>query len=245
MGKTNKGLARLKQEADIERVVDHLHLDTFPKGSAIFIHCPNPLHNDVHPTNCYFKSGWNNAICLGCGQRFNAIDLIMDVTGCDFGEAADELWEISGRPDWYRDNDRKGKKRKEKKPEFSISGDECKIIGLKLPNKISIPKEQSYEKLTGYKDMIDIVKDDNNIYVGCDIEYVQPTDFIDDISVLALEMAKEKKEMYGSQLQFHEAIVKAVPECVESQIAINAAKEAIRVCDEIIKRATEFQKSAA
>ena len=37
--------ARLKEEADIARVVQYLGIEVSKKGSAYFIHCPLPEHN--------------------------------------------------------------------------------------------------------------------------------------------------------------------------------------------------------
>ena len=96
--------ARLKEEADIARVVQYLGIEVSKKGSAYFIHCPLPEHNDQHATNCYFREGWNNVYCTVCCKAVNAIDLIILETGMDYGEAADLLWELEGRPDWYYGN---------------------------------------------------------------------------------------------------------------------------------------------
>lgn len=106
--------ARLKEEADIETVVEYLGLETHRKGSAFFITCPLPGHRDEHPTNCYFKSGWNNVYCNVCGESINAIDLIMLTKDVSYGEAVDELWRLEGCPDWYYAEYSKSKKRRRK-----------------------------------------------------------------------------------------------------------------------------------
>ena len=108
----SNNFSRLKDEADIGEVVDYLGLHVTPKGSARFILCPNPAHDDTHPDNCYFKAGWNNVYCTVCHKAIQAIDLISYVAGASYGTAADTLWEIEGRPDWYYDRSY-GKKKQE------------------------------------------------------------------------------------------------------------------------------------
>lgn len=133
---------RLKNEADIEDVVNYLGMDVHHKGSAYFVLCPIPAHNDKHPTNCYFKKGWNSLYCTVCAKSIKAIDLIMYESHCSYGEAADTLWELEGKPDWYKDN--LWKKRNKNTPvEFRLTGEEAKIIGLKLPKNILTPFECS------------------------------------------------------------------------------------------------------
>ena len=75
MAKNN--YARLKQEADIEAVVNYLGIPVRRKGTSCFLLCPLPGHTDRHATNCYFKPGWNNLYCTACGAAINAIDLII------------------------------------------------------------------------------------------------------------------------------------------------------------------------
>lgn len=135
---------RLKEEADIEQVVEHLGISVTVRGTAKFILCPLPDHNDRHPTNCYFKSGWNNVYCMACGKSIQAIDLIMYTQGCSYGEAADLLWEIEGCPDWYY-NDRKGKKT------FHITVKEAQVLGIHLPRKMKLLVCSSPEKQPDYE----------------------------------------------------------------------------------------------
>ena len=70
-------ISRLKEEADIAMVVAYLGIPTYKRGSATFLLCPNPEHDDHKPTNCYYKDGWNNVYCRACGCSTNAINLIM------------------------------------------------------------------------------------------------------------------------------------------------------------------------
>ena len=92
MAKNN--YARLKQEADIEAVVNYLGIPVRRKGTSCFLLCPLPGHTDRHATNCYFKPGWNNLYCTACGAAINAIDLIIYTLHVEYGQAADILWEL-------------------------------------------------------------------------------------------------------------------------------------------------------
>lgn len=148
---------RLKDEADIESVVNYLGLETTRRGSAFFILCPIPTHEDHKATNCYFKPGWNNVYCKACGKSTNAIDLIMYTRGCSYGEAADILWEVEGKPDWYY------KKAQKQKNFFSLKKEEADLIGVHYPGRLlapyrldetkeTLPRQNSYEStyIEGY-----------------------------------------------------------------------------------------------
>lgn len=134
---------RLKEEAVIEEVVDYLGIEAHVKGSAKFILCPLPGHNDKHPTNCYFKKGWSNVYCSACGRAIQAIDLIMHTKFCSYGEAADILWEIEGCPDWYRDETWRKQNKNNVKIPFSVTGKEAEIIGIHMPRNILSPVSYS------------------------------------------------------------------------------------------------------
>lgn len=169
MSKNN--IQRLKDEADIASVIAYLGIETKKKGSCTFILCPNPEHDDTHPDNCYFKNGWNNVLCRACNSSINAIDLIMYNRGVSYGTAADILWEISGRPDWYY-------AKKKKKQEFSLSIDEQKLIGLHLPTRIQIPVSISSSKSELSKNrMYDSHYIDG--YLQLENKYVVYSDFVD------------------------------------------------------------------
>lgn len=130
MSKNN--IHRLKDEADIASVISYLGIPTHRKGNCTFILCPRPDHRDVHPNNCYYKDGWNNVLCRVCNTSINAIDLIMYTTGISYGQAADLLWEISGKPDWYY-------AKRSKKKEFTLTEEEKNLIGLHLPTRVLVP----------------------------------------------------------------------------------------------------------
>lgn len=156
--------AQLKNEADIEQVVHYLGLPVFRKGAAFFIHCPIPGHNDEHPSNCYFKQGWSNVFCMACNQSINAIDLIMFVSGVSFGEAADILWELEGRPDWYHVKDWK-----KSKAMFNITREEAELLGIHFPNRVLFPLYLSDEKPHDKNKVIDRRELDG--YLVCKVEH--------------------------------------------------------------------------
>lgn len=132
---------RLKDEADIALVVQHLQIPVTQRGNSYFIPCPNPNHIDEHATNCYYKDGWNNVYCCACGTSIQAIDLIMNTLGYSYGEAADYLWEIEGRPEWYYEE-----KRTKTKEVFSLTREEADLLGLHLTGKAICPKSVNVSK---------------------------------------------------------------------------------------------------
>lgn len=133
--------ARLKEEADIGEVIDHLGIPVHRKGSARFILCPLPDHDDQHPTNCYFKPGWNSCYCSVCHKSIQAIDLIMYTTGLDYGHSADELWQLEGCPDWYYDRNYSQEKKR-----FSITPTEMKLLGIQFHSRVNIPLRATTHK---------------------------------------------------------------------------------------------------
>ena len=189
---------RLKNEADIEEVVSDLGMDVHRNGSNYFVLCPLPSHDDKHPTNCYFKKGWNNLYCTTCGTSIKAIDLIMYETGCSYGEAADRLWELEGRPDWYRDKTWKSKNTQEKKT-FSLTGKEARILGIKLPKSILTPCECHSIKYYPSSNMpkgkeYDPLEVDN--YLVSKRNKVIYKDFIDEETLKQLAFTKAKEKLF-------------------------------------------------
>lgn len=193
-------LRRLKAEANIADVVDSLGIQVFSQGVNKFIYCPIPEHNDTRPTNCHFRNGWNSARCERCGKSINAIDMIVYTTGASFGEAADRLWEISGRPDWYYD---KSWQNKDQKQRFTISVSEANLIGLYLPRLMQRPlkwtqykevlKPENMPKGTSYAAGIDG-------WLSVKSETVSWTDFADEDTIKALVKAKcdERERRYDA-----------------------------------------------
>lgn len=164
-------ITRLKEEADIGQVVDALGLQKWKKGSAFFILCPFPDHDDQHPDNCYYKDGWNNVYCNACGRAMNAVDLIMVVTNKTYGEAADFLWELEGRPSWYYADQHS---RRKKKNAFTLSRKEAALIGIHYPSMILLPEGLSIDKPDKYNPSY--TKDDG--YVKCQVYHPQLDDLL-------------------------------------------------------------------
>lgn len=192
MNKKEK-LYRLKDEADISKVVDFLGINTRKVGSAYFVPCPNPDHIDKHATNCYFKMGWNNVYCEVCGAAINAIDLIMYDRHCDFGEAADILWDLEGKPDWYRDTFDKSKKKS-----FYITKEEMDLIGIKLPGRIYMTENCTEEKPIDLKGKT--IRDTLDSYMISKIEYRHWKDLMTEEEFIEMIMGKayEKfKDIYN------------------------------------------------
>ena len=61
--------------------------------------------------------------------------MIMQETGKDFSDAADLLWELEGRPEWYKQE----KKKKNPVPDFRISREEAEQIGIHFPGRLLAP----------------------------------------------------------------------------------------------------------
>lgn len=191
----SNNFARLKDEADIGEVVDYLGLHVTPKGSARFILCPNPAHDDTHPDNCYFKAGWNNVYCTVCHKAIQAIDLISYVTGASYGTAADTLWEIEGRPDWYYDRSY-GKK----KQEFSLSGKDAEFLGIHIPRRIKVPVSIKDTKVKLQSGMVY----DNSYIDGYLIDKSEPVSWKDfmteeEMKKLVLKKIEEKTKSLENQ----------------------------------------------
>ena len=164
---------RLKQEADIERVVHYLGMQVTRRGSASFVLCPLPGHTDHHATNCYFKSGWNNLYCNTCGAAINAIDLIMYVNNVDYGKAADTLWELEGKPDWYYAYT--GKQNKSK-PVFHLSREDASVLGIHFPGRLLIPIAFSDTKPKYGHDVT--LQYDTDGYIACKTHHLTWQDFM-------------------------------------------------------------------
>ncbi len=179
---------RLKEEADIGMVLAYLNVPVQRKGSSYFLQCPNPEHNDAHFTNCYYKDGWNNVYCCACGKNMKALDIIMWQRGCSYGEAADLLWEIEGRPDWYYSRE----KNKGKRKPFKIDREELAIIGIHLPSRVLLPHnisdvKETLEKGTQY---------DNTVldgYLLCDVAMGTYRDFMSEKQFIHLVQRKAQE----------------------------------------------------
>lgn len=229
---------RLKDEADIETVIDYLGIEKTVRGSATFILCPLPSHADTHATNCYFKSSWNHVFCQTCGTTVNAIDLILYTKNLSYGEAADLLWELEGRPSWYYAK----RTKKDFKPEFQLSNEESTIIGLKksgialCPTGVSSYKEELHTNYEHYPSV--------EAYIRCKRERVNITEWVDKETFLNLVLAKSKEQYFKlkSQLEFHIQIQKLSSNNPIHFYIINELKNRISVCSDVYHRANEFKK---
>lgn len=97
---------RLIQESDIGQVVSSRGYRITYGGSYNFLYCPGheKQYEGTHKAqrNCYFKKGQNYCYCKVCLRSWNAKEYLMEKEGLDFGEAYDILYELAGRPAWYK-----------------------------------------------------------------------------------------------------------------------------------------------
>lgn len=185
----SRDFRRLKKEANILEVLYALGYSEGgdgPKsirkmGQNYFIHCPVPTHNDRH-MSCRCKRGWSNLLCESCRETIYGIDLIMYETGCSELEAADRLWEIEGRPSWYKTIEKKkGPKR------LTLTWEEQNLIGFHLPSRVAVPESiyDSKPRDLGKDQVVDAKLSyyDTNMeyhYIVCREERSEISDFMDD-----------------------------------------------------------------
>ena len=225
---------RLKEEADIALVVDSLQIPVTRRGSAWFLPCPNPAHTDEHATNCYYKDGWNNVYCCACGKSFQAIDLIMFTLGCDYGEAADYLWDLEGRPSWYYN-------RNKKKERFVLSREEAKLIGMHPVGKAYLPERMADQKrkLPGGREYYQKELDS---YLECRVERVRWQDFLTEAQyqTMVRNKCRETKQRLEESLSYFrklEAALNGKTADVESlPLFREACEEQLKAVDGIVKR---------
>ena len=236
---------RLKQEADIAAVISYLQIPVQKKGSSYFIQCPLPEHNDKHATNCYYKDGWNNVYCYVCGKAIHAIDLIMYIQKCSYGEAADALWELEGRPDWYH-ADWKNKK-KPKKKRLEISKDEASLLGIHLPSFVSCPSylSETKEDLEHGQQY-----DKRNIdgYLLCNVCRVTSGDFISEEEFIALVMSKCNErftEIKETAAYFKCLIMALHQQGIKDELTellYESCINQLQLCKEVYKRARNLKE---
>lgn len=187
---TKNDFRRLKEEADIGMVLSYLNIPVQRKGVNYFLPCPNPSHSDEHPNNCYYKDGWNNVYCCACGKSMQALDIIIWTLGCSYGEAADILWEIEGKPDWYY-CERKSKK---EKYTFQVSKEELEIIGFHFPGRVLKPKQVLDEKI-----QLERGQQFDNHYVDgyllCDVEMCNYRTFLSEMQYAWIVKKKAQESM--------------------------------------------------
>jgi len=227
---------RLKEEADIAAVVDSLQIPVTRRGSAWFLPCPNPGHTDEHATNCYYKDGWNNVYCCACGKSFQAIDLIMFTLSCDYGEAADYLWELEGRPSWYYN-----RKQKEERERFTLTREEAKLLGLHPVGKAYLPERMHDQKesLAGGREYYQKELDS---YLECRVERVRWQDFLTETQYRAVvrNKCRETRHRLEQSLAYFQKLEAALDggEAAEHTLPLFRAscEEQIQKVDAIAKR---------
>lgn len=138
---------RLKDEANIDEVVDYLGLTKQGSASITKILCP--IHEDHNPT-MYYKKGWSSCYCPACAKSLSAPDLIMAYTGKNFKEACETLWEIEGRPDWYKPDEKVDKDKS-----FNTTPEEDELLEIVNNNYIKTIAYESPDKVQGGKFKID------------------------------------------------------------------------------------------
>ena len=214
-------IRRLKDEADIEKVISYLGIPVNKKGSAYFVLCPRKEHDDTHATNCYFKKGWNHVFCSVCGRATYAVDIIANVLGTDYGRSCDLLWELSGRPSWYYDTG------DTYKDSYSITREDARLIGLHLPARISIPVGQSdIKKRVPKRHLVPQVPDTEEgagfTYLICRNEYCHWSDLLTEkeMAELVINKAKDKRMVFQSMAEtegisdeFKQACMLLIKEC--------------------------------
>lgn len=196
-------IRRLKEEADIEKVIDFLGLPVKKRGSAFFILCPRKDHDDTHATNCYFKKGWNHVFCSVCGRATYAVDIIANVLGTGYGKACDILWELSGRPGWYYGDDQE--------KSYCITHRDADLIGLHLPSRIQFPAAVSDTKFSDKKNRIlpELYTKNGKLcirYISCRTEYCHWSDFVTDreLADMVITKAEEKEEIFRSMAEMED-----------------------------------------
>lgn len=126
---------RLIAEADMLSVIHYKGYKTTKKGVYTFLYCPiheTSYEGTNHPqSNCYTKEGQNFCYCSVCDRKINAKDYLENKENISFGEAYDELYEIMGRPSYYREGFRKKKSKAQAEAEAKNAEDE-KFTGLKM-----------------------------------------------------------------------------------------------------------------
>ncbi len=133
---------RLKDEALIDEVVDYLGITKQVSHNITKMLCP--MHDDHNPT-MYYKKGWNSCYCPACAKSLSAPDLIMAYTHKTFKEACEILWEIEGRPSWYKPE------KEEPDKSFNTTVEEDELLGIDNKNYIKTIAYEAPDKVRGGK----------------------------------------------------------------------------------------------
>lgn len=97
---TDYEFRRLRDRAvsrDMTDVCSLLGITIGTRGKWRECHCPNPRHDDRHPS-CRINVQTNRFRCFSCGCHGNNIDLVQMVCGCDYNEAIRILTGESNMP---------------------------------------------------------------------------------------------------------------------------------------------------
>ena len=235
-----KDYRRLKEEADIARVVEHLGIKTAQKGSAYFILCPNPEHDDKHATNCYFKRGWNNVYCRACGKSTNAIELIIAETGMEFADAAEELWRISGCPSWFSDEE---DFQRRKRPDFRLSREEAEIIGIHFPGRLLTPVNEDLgkEELPAGYEYGPVNPEAPQYYLRSKVNLCTYRDFISEEEYIDL-IIRKAMECKRNTIEIKRMLKALHKNAGGQESLLDAAEWKIQFCNRIIRRAKKAEK---
>jgi hypothetical protein len=84
-------IADFKAATDTVDVAERLGLEVRRRGANGTVRCP--VHEDRSPSCSLRPQGWK---CFSCGAGGSAIDLVMAVRSCTFGEAVDWIAEATG-----------------------------------------------------------------------------------------------------------------------------------------------------
>ena len=145
---------RLIEESEMLDVIHARGYRTTQKGINTFLFCPeheNSYEGSNHPqSNCFTKRGQNFCYCLVCQKKFNTKEYLELKENISFGEAYDMLYEIMGRPSYYKD--RTGQKTDEnfkKEQEYKMFLDNfLNIRYIGLESKLS---KKEKENIRSYK----------------------------------------------------------------------------------------------
>lgn len=120
---------RLLQAADSLDVAEYIGLDIKRIGSNYSILCPGHEKRLGKPDtgfgNCILTK--NGYTCFACGKSVNLIDMVMEVTGCNYYEALGTIAETCGGRELYLSDDSDIVE----KEELPLMKEELASIGLK------------------------------------------------------------------------------------------------------------------
>ena len=127
--------------------VEYLGIETRRCGSNLSILCPSPDHNDQHYGSCMITRGGTFCKCYACGKHFNALDLILDTTGCSYYEGMCTLASLSGRENEFEASARPSTQEEEHDSRFqNFNGKTKSLIGISPYSHIRNYKSYQMER---------------------------------------------------------------------------------------------------